>query len=266
MYSLIGRDYEGEPIPLAADHGVGAVVWSPLGWGRLARKVRRDRFLGVSRMSSLMDGCVSVLGEMLASIEWTRVSRRHDVFRHVAPGTLVWQLAANGTTDRRTGSVSFLPALGVRHSEAADIEGDFLGLPKSSSRFTATTGCGLMDLLPSDGPKVSERWCVSDDAEIEQVMAIVSEDFSRYGLSFYQRFASVDSLVEYLSGHGRTQDQNGKLAILYALSGCAEDALSALSDYVDVAKRQSPPISVQSWKFVKSFVGRFDIGESLLNN
>jgi aryl-alcohol dehydrogenase-like predicted oxidoreductase len=42
-YSLIGRDYEWELMPLAADQGVGAVVWSPLGWGRLTGKVRRDR-------------------------------------------------------------------------------------------------------------------------------------------------------------------------------------------------------------------------------
>lgn len=40
-YSLIGRDYEWELLPLAADQGVGAVVWSPLGWGRLTGKLRR---------------------------------------------------------------------------------------------------------------------------------------------------------------------------------------------------------------------------------
>ncbi|GAB2819467.1 aldo/keto reductase [Actinoallomurus bryophytorum] len=42
-YSLIGRDYEWDLMPLAVDQGVGAVVWSPLGWGRLTGKVRRDR-------------------------------------------------------------------------------------------------------------------------------------------------------------------------------------------------------------------------------
>lgn len=42
-YSLIGRDYEFELMPLGLDQGVGAVVWSPLGWGRLTGKVRRDR-------------------------------------------------------------------------------------------------------------------------------------------------------------------------------------------------------------------------------
>jgi aryl-alcohol dehydrogenase-like predicted oxidoreductase len=40
-YSLVGRDYEWELMPLAIDQGVGAVVWSPLGWGRLTGKLRR---------------------------------------------------------------------------------------------------------------------------------------------------------------------------------------------------------------------------------
>lgn len=40
-YSLIGRDYENELMPLGLDQGVGAVVWSPLGWGRLTGKIRR---------------------------------------------------------------------------------------------------------------------------------------------------------------------------------------------------------------------------------
>ncbi|UAC02018.1 aldo/keto reductase [Dactylosporangium vinaceum] len=40
-YSLVGRDYEWELLPLGRDQGVGAVVWSPLGWGRLTGRVRR---------------------------------------------------------------------------------------------------------------------------------------------------------------------------------------------------------------------------------
>lgn len=41
-YSLIGRDYEWDLMPLGADQGLGALVWSPLGWGRLTGKIRRD--------------------------------------------------------------------------------------------------------------------------------------------------------------------------------------------------------------------------------
>ena len=41
-YSLIGRDYEYELLPLAVDQEVATVVWSPLGWGRLTGKIRRS--------------------------------------------------------------------------------------------------------------------------------------------------------------------------------------------------------------------------------
>jgi aryl-alcohol dehydrogenase-like predicted oxidoreductase len=40
-YSLVGRDFEWELMPLGLDQKVGAVVWSPLGWGRLTGKLRR---------------------------------------------------------------------------------------------------------------------------------------------------------------------------------------------------------------------------------
>jgi aryl-alcohol dehydrogenase-like predicted oxidoreductase len=40
-YSLVGRDYEWDLLPLALDQGLGAMVWSPLGWGRLTGRIRR---------------------------------------------------------------------------------------------------------------------------------------------------------------------------------------------------------------------------------
>jgi aryl-alcohol dehydrogenase-like predicted oxidoreductase len=42
-YSLVGRDYELELMPLAIDQGVGATIWSPLGWGRLTGRIRRGQ-------------------------------------------------------------------------------------------------------------------------------------------------------------------------------------------------------------------------------
>jgi len=42
-YSLVGRDYEWELMPLGVDQKVSAVVWSPLGWGRLTGKIRRGQ-------------------------------------------------------------------------------------------------------------------------------------------------------------------------------------------------------------------------------
>src|SRR6202051_4309165 len=42
-YSLIGREYEWELMPLGLDQGVGALIWSPLGWGRLTGGIRRGQ-------------------------------------------------------------------------------------------------------------------------------------------------------------------------------------------------------------------------------
>jgi aryl-alcohol dehydrogenase-like predicted oxidoreductase len=44
-YSLVGRDYEWELMPLALDQKIGTVVWSPLGWGKLTGKLRRGQAL-----------------------------------------------------------------------------------------------------------------------------------------------------------------------------------------------------------------------------
>jgi aryl-alcohol dehydrogenase-like predicted oxidoreductase len=51
-YSLINRDYEWELMPLGVDQGVGLMVWSPLGWGRLTGKIRRGQPLPEGRIKS----------------------------------------------------------------------------------------------------------------------------------------------------------------------------------------------------------------------
>jgi aryl-alcohol dehydrogenase-like predicted oxidoreductase len=65
-YSLIGRDYEWELMPLGLDQGVGAVVWSPLGWGRLTGKLRRGQPLpATSRLHVTADKGPQVADEHL---------------------------------------------------------------------------------------------------------------------------------------------------------------------------------------------------------
>ncbi|MEV0673192.1 aldo/keto reductase [Mycobacterium sp. NPDC050441] len=65
-YSLIGRDYEWELMPLATAEGVGALVWSPLGWGRLTGKLRRGRPLPErSRLHATADAGPPVDDELL---------------------------------------------------------------------------------------------------------------------------------------------------------------------------------------------------------
>jgi aryl-alcohol dehydrogenase-like predicted oxidoreductase len=68
-YSLIGRDYEWELMPLGLDQGVGAVVWSPLGWGRLTGKLRRGAPPpAVSRLPATADNGPPVDDEYLYKV------------------------------------------------------------------------------------------------------------------------------------------------------------------------------------------------------
>ena len=65
-YSLVGRDYEWELMPQACSEGVGALVWSPLGWGRLTGKIRRGQPLPeVSRLHQTSGQGPSVPDERL---------------------------------------------------------------------------------------------------------------------------------------------------------------------------------------------------------
>lgn len=51
-YSLVSRHYEWELMPLALDQGLGTMVWSPLGWGRLTGKIRRGQSAGDGRIAA----------------------------------------------------------------------------------------------------------------------------------------------------------------------------------------------------------------------
>lgn len=94
-YSLIGRDYEHDLMPLALDQGVGALVWSPLGWGRLTGKVRRDRPLPAqSRLHQTADFGPPVDDELLYDVV--------DVLDQIADetGRSIPQIAINWLLNR----------------------------------------------------------------------------------------------------------------------------------------------------------------------
>jgi aryl-alcohol dehydrogenase-like predicted oxidoreductase len=42
-YSLLNRDYEWDLMQLGRDEGIGAVIWSPFGWGKLTGMIRRGQ-------------------------------------------------------------------------------------------------------------------------------------------------------------------------------------------------------------------------------
>ena len=98
-YSLIGRDYEWELMPLGVDQGVGCVVWSPLGWGRLTGKIRRGQPLPpVSRLQSKVaaEAGPPVTDELLFRV----VDELEDIAQET--GKTVPQVAINWVTQRPT--------------------------------------------------------------------------------------------------------------------------------------------------------------------
>ncbi|MFC4333957.1 aldo/keto reductase [Salininema proteolyticum] len=96
-YSLIGRDFEWELMPLGLDQEMGTLVWSPLGWGRLTGAVRRDAPLPeTSRLHRTAD--------MSPHVDQERLYDVVDVLLEVAEeaGKSVPQVAINWLTGRPT--------------------------------------------------------------------------------------------------------------------------------------------------------------------
>jgi aryl-alcohol dehydrogenase-like predicted oxidoreductase len=108
-YSLVGREYEWELMPLGLDQKVGALVWSPLGWGRLTGKIRRGQPLPeVSRLHKTAEYGPKVDDEYLHTVV--------DALDAVAAetGKTVAQVALNWLLQRQTISSVIL---GARNEE-----------------------------------------------------------------------------------------------------------------------------------------------------
>jgi len=108
-YSLVGRDYEWELMPLGLDQGVGAAVWSPLGWGRLTGKIRRGQPLPeVSRLPA-----TAAFGPPVDDDYLYRVVDALDVVAQET-GKTVPQIALNWLLQRPTVSTVII---GARNEE-----------------------------------------------------------------------------------------------------------------------------------------------------
>ena len=108
-YSLVGRDYENELMPLGIDQGIGAAVWSPLAWARLTGKVRRGQPLPEqSRLHKTAEYSPPVDDELLYRVV--------DALDEVAleTGKTIPQIAINWLLQRPTVSTVIL---GVRNEE-----------------------------------------------------------------------------------------------------------------------------------------------------
>jgi aryl-alcohol dehydrogenase-like predicted oxidoreductase len=96
-YSLIGREYEWELMPLGLDQGIGALIWSPLGWGRLTGKIRRGQPLpATSRLHKAADGGPQVPNDYLYKV----VDALDEIAKET--GKSVPQIALNWLLQRPT--------------------------------------------------------------------------------------------------------------------------------------------------------------------
>lgn len=96
-YSLIGREFEWELMPLGLDQKIGTMVWSPLGWGRLTGKIARNTPLPKqSRLHETADKGPQVDDEYLYKVV--------DALQEVAgeTGKTVPQIALNWLLTRPT--------------------------------------------------------------------------------------------------------------------------------------------------------------------
>ena len=108
-YSLVGRDYEWELMPLAFDQNVGTMVWSPLGWGRLTGKIRRGQPIPeTSRLHKTADSGPPVPDEQVYRV----VDALDDIAKQT--GKSVPQIALNWLLQRPTVSSVII---GARNEE-----------------------------------------------------------------------------------------------------------------------------------------------------
>lgn len=108
-YSLIGREYEWELMPLGLDQGVGALVWSPLGWGRLTGKIRRGKPLPEqSRLHKTSENGPPVADESLYNV----IDAMDEVAKET--GKTLPQIALNWLLQRPTISTVIM---GARNEE-----------------------------------------------------------------------------------------------------------------------------------------------------
>ena len=137
-YSLVGRDYEWELMPLGIDQGVGAVVWSPLGWGRLTGKLRRGAPVPAgSRLHATAEDGPPVTDELLFRVV--------DVLDEVAAetGKTIPQIAINWVLQRPTVATV---VIGARNEEQLRQNLGAVGwklTPKQIARLDAASGVTL---------------------------------------------------------------------------------------------------------------------------
>lgn len=139
-YSLVGRDYEWELMPLALDQGVGALVWSPLGWGRLTGKIRRGQPLPEN--SRLQNQTVVDAGP---TPDWEYVYKVVDALDEIAQetGKSVPQIALNWLLRRPSISTVIIGARDEKQLRANLASVDWKLTPEQVAKLDAASEARL---------------------------------------------------------------------------------------------------------------------------
>jgi hypothetical protein len=157
------------------------------------------------------------------------------------------------------------PVLGVAHPETSRVRRKFAGQRPSPGASVGLVGATIADLLFADGIQAPySRWVIATADQVEPVTDRLVTDLETYGEPFFRSMPTLDAAIARLQQEGRAQPQTGNLAIAYAVAGRLPEALAALAEYAAEARGQQPPLSTQSWRFVRSFIDHFGIAESSL--
>ena len=148
-YSLVGRDYEWELMPLGFDQKVGAVVWSPLGWGRLTGKLS-PRAAEPEKSRALQEPAEVTLARRCRTSISIRWSMRSTKSRG-KPARPSPQIALNWLLQRPTVSTVII---GARNEEQLRAEYRRLGwklTPEQVAKLDAASAVPLLPVLAPEG-------------------------------------------------------------------------------------------------------------------
>lgn len=162
--------------------------------------------------------------------------------------------------------VSINPSFGVVHSETSRLNGQFLGRKPSIRRETAMIGTTLMDLLPDEDSHLAPifRWGARSLEDVQPATKALVSDLETYALPFLRSMPTLGAVIARLETVNRHAAQDRHLAIAYALTSRMPEALALLQRFADEAQTQQPPLSTQSWRFIRSFIEHFGIDEASL--
>ena len=217
-------------------------------------------------MRALEELLLEELTRKLTAAGWTRApgGQHITVFVKKVSDEVVAQAAVDlSVTDY---GIGINPSLAVQHPETSRLSRQFTGRPPTGGPGVGTIGCSLAYLLTQNGydDPTRTRWFASSADDLGRVTDLLCEDIGSYGSAFFQPLSTLSDIISRLQDKSRSQPQTGFLAIASALAGKRPEALVALAEYAAEAETQLPPMSTQSWTFVRSFVQHFGIEESSL--